>query len=256
MATLDDSTTDFPDVYQLENGDPIVGGAPNESTGAGMDNIPHLHLARRTRWLKAKVDTLLATTGALATTATAGLVRLADSVSSTATDRAATANAVKLANDNANSRVPRALEVKGGGLVTGGGALTASRTLTVTAASDADAVEGTRGDVALTPKSAKAALDARLDGVAALGVGQAWVDVTGQRQAGTVYVNDTGKPIMVVGKGNSSPWAYVQVSVDGTNFVSVGVLSSNEFDLFSFVVPAGHHYRFTAGAVNFWSELR
>jgi len=62
MAILLDSP-EWVDVYQLEEEDPVLGGEPNEATGAGMDNIPHWHLAKRTRWLKERVDALVAALG-------------------------------------------------------------------------------------------------------------------------------------------------------------------------------------------------
>lgn len=55
MAELND-TPEWVGVYQLETTDPVVGGAPNESTGDGMSNIPHQHLAKRTTFLKALVE--------------------------------------------------------------------------------------------------------------------------------------------------------------------------------------------------------
>lgn len=57
MATLPESE-EWVAVYQLEELDPVLGGAPNEATGAGMDNIPHLHLVKRTSWLKAQLAAL------------------------------------------------------------------------------------------------------------------------------------------------------------------------------------------------------
>lgn len=167
MADLNDATETWQDgVYQLEPTDPVLGGAPNEATGDGMDNIPHLHLARRTRWLKARVDELLANMATAATTAVAGIVQLVDSVTSTATDRAATGNAVRMANENANSRVPQSRVVATTGLATGGGPLTANRTIAVPAASPADGIAGTRTDVAMTPASTKAAIDQAVGAVA------------------------------------------------------------------------------------------
>lgn len=60
MATLNDEADEWEDgVYQIETTDPVLGGAPNPSTGAGMSNIPHLQLARRTLFLKAQLDELL-----------------------------------------------------------------------------------------------------------------------------------------------------------------------------------------------------
>ena len=55
MGTLSENP-EWVDVYQLETTDPVVGGAPNESTGDGMSNIPHLHLAKRTAFLKDLIE--------------------------------------------------------------------------------------------------------------------------------------------------------------------------------------------------------
>ena len=57
MANLNPSAEWVP-VYQLETTDPVVGGPPNEATGAGMDNIPHLQLAKRDEFLLAAINGL------------------------------------------------------------------------------------------------------------------------------------------------------------------------------------------------------
>lgn len=97
MANLP-NTEEWVDVYQLEMTDPVLGGTPNESTGAGMDNIPHLHLAKRTSWLKARVDGLISKV-VQATTTVAGIVRLNNTLTSTAADQALTAAQGKILND-------------------------------------------------------------------------------------------------------------------------------------------------------------
>lgn len=59
MANLTDTAASWEaGVYQIETTDPVVGGEPNPSTGAGMSNIPHLQLAKRTAWLKGQVEAL------------------------------------------------------------------------------------------------------------------------------------------------------------------------------------------------------
>lgn len=157
MANLSESD-EFPaGIYQLEDTDPVKGGAPNEATKAGVDNIPHQQLARRTRWLKTRVDTLLASVVAASTTV-AGIVRLTDSVTSASTTTAATANAAKAANDNANARAYKATTITGAGLATGGGALDANRMITVPVASQAEAEAGTAADKAMTPQAVAQAL--------------------------------------------------------------------------------------------------
>ena len=150
MANLPETDAWPAGVYQIEQTDPVVGGAPNEASGAGLVNIPHLQLARRTFWLKTRVDALVAAVVA-ATTAVAGIVRLNTSVNSTSTTEAATPSAVKAANDNANSRALASRTIAAGGIATGGGDLTANRTITVPAATQAEAQAGVDNTKAMTP---------------------------------------------------------------------------------------------------------
>lgn len=56
MATLPEIAEWVSGVYQIEESDPVLGGPPNESTGAGLTNIPALHLAKRTAYLKQVLD--------------------------------------------------------------------------------------------------------------------------------------------------------------------------------------------------------
>ena len=144
-------TDEWPEgVYQIEQTDPVLGGAPNIASGAGLVNIPHLQLARRTLWLKSRVEALLAGLVA-ATTSVAGVVQLNTSVSSGSTTEAATPSAVKAANDNANGRVIATRSVMTAGLATGGGDLTGNRTITVPVAAQDDAQLGTDNTKAMTP---------------------------------------------------------------------------------------------------------
>lgn len=163
MANLDDSGDTFPDIYQFDQTDPLLSGPPNEATGAGMDNIPHLQLARRTRWLKTRVDQLLQAV-VNATTNVAGIVKLNNTVTSESVAEAATANAVRLANNNAIARVPQTRTISGAGLATGGGALDQNRIITVPKATQQQAIDGVADDVALTPKTGRALIEAQLGG--------------------------------------------------------------------------------------------
>jgi hypothetical protein len=64
MANLPATAAWESGIYQIETTDPVLGGAPNPATGAGMTNIPHLQLDRRTLWLR---DYALALQGQLDT---------------------------------------------------------------------------------------------------------------------------------------------------------------------------------------------
>lgn len=76
MTDLSESALFHAGIYQIATTDPVLGGAPNRTTGAGPLNIAAKELADRTRWLKDKVDNDLDIDG---TTATRGLLRLATS---------------------------------------------------------------------------------------------------------------------------------------------------------------------------------
>lgn len=150
MAGLPESNTYPEEIYQIETSDPVIGGYPDETTGAGMSNIPHLQLAKRTNWLKAQVDSLVEAVVAASTTV-AGIVKLSTSTNSTSTSMAATPSAVKAVNDNAELRALKTTTLTAAGLATGGGDLSANRTITVPVATDAQSEAMLSNTVAMTP---------------------------------------------------------------------------------------------------------
>ena len=122
MANLTENPASWESgVYQIETTDPVLGGAPNVGTGAGMSNIPHLQLANRTAFLKKVIDD--AGLGAAAVplvTLNAAAARLTGSYRFASTDAntpspgvagtleviAASANAVnQMAMDSASTRM-------------------------------------------------------------------------------------------------------------------------------------------------------
>lgn len=150
MANLPEDPIWEEGIYQLEDTDPVSGGAPNLAQGDGMDNVPHQQLAKRTKWLKAAVDALN-TLVVAATTLVPGIVRLSTATNSVSQTEAATPSAVKAAYDNAEARVPNTRLVATGGLATGGGTMIADRTITVPVATQADAEAGVSTTVAMVP---------------------------------------------------------------------------------------------------------
>ncbi|MGN7867792.1 phage tail protein [Paracoccus sp. 22332] len=150
MANLPESNEYPAGIYQIETTDPVLGGPPSEATKAGLTNIPAMQLAKRTNWLKFRVDQLLAKAIA-ATTAVAGLVRLSNAVNSTSETEAATSRAVKTVNDNANTRVPSTRSIAATGLATGGGDLGADIGIDVRIATQLEAETGVLNNRAMTP---------------------------------------------------------------------------------------------------------
>ncbi|MGD9918603.1 MAG: pyocin knob domain-containing protein [Paenirhodobacter sp.] len=195
----------FPEgIYQIETTDPVVGGAPNEDTGAGLANIPAQQLAKRTRWLRNRVDALLNTVVA-ASTAVAGLVKLNTATNSTSTTTAATPSAVKAANDNAETRALKTTTITAGGLATGGGNLSGNRTITVTAATDAEGADGIATGVAMTPKSTRAALSSIGLATASAPLVNALTDIN---ISGVYRITDpAGAPAGVAGRMLVEHWA-------------------------------------------------
>lgn len=125
MANLAEADTWSAGIYQIETTDPVVGGAPNEGTGAGMSNIPHQQLAKRTTWLKARIDDLLGNSGAFV----AGL----------------------LTRTVAGTTVARTLAAGTGILVTNGNGVAGNPTITADIATQVIAEAGTNNTQIMTP---------------------------------------------------------------------------------------------------------
>ncbi|EEM6845970.1 tail fiber protein [Salmonella enterica subsp. enterica serovar Montevideo] len=109
MGKLTEITQWEDDIYQLETSDPVVGGPD------GVSNKPQKQLANRTQWLKQQLES---TSDALAAHAKSrnhpdasltakGFVQLYSGVMSDSEILAATPKAVKIAMDNANSRLAK-----------------------------------------------------------------------------------------------------------------------------------------------------
>ena len=89
-----------------------------------------------------------------------------------------------------------------------------------------------------------------------LGVGQSWQDVTGNRFSGTVYTNNTGKPIQVFALWNDTPptdWGY---GVGTLTFSGPYDASGLALGFLSLVVPAGDTYFMRNPNISHWWELR
>lgn len=143
-----------------------------------------------------------------------------------------------------------AITVTGAGLATGGGDLTANRTITVTAASQAEAEAGTSETVVMTPlRTAQAITEV------SLGQGQTWQNVTASRVGSfTSYQNTTGRPI---GVSISSPTnGALQVSTNNSTWVEVADASTAAGISIFTIVPADHYYRFAGATIDNWAELR
>lgn len=86
-----------------------------------------------------------------------------------------------------------------------------------------------------------------------LGYQQTWQNVRTSRAAGTIYQNDTSKPIQVSIQGEGR--YYFQVGPTTATMVTVGEF--HYFAMMQVIVPPGHYYRMQAGCpISWWTELR
>jgi hypothetical protein len=146
-------------------------------------------------------------------------------------------------------KVDTTRQVATGTGLTGGGALSANRTIAADIATEAEAQAGQAAGKLMDALRVEQHMLAN-----ALGWGQTWQAVV--RAANTIYTNDTSRPIMVSLGLSSSTARYVQVSPDGLSWINVGYTQSL-YAAAQFVVPVGWRYRINgSGTVGWWSELR
>lgn len=147
-------------------------------------------------------------------------------------------------------KVPTGRTIGVGGIATGGGDMSANRTITVPKSTNPQAIAGSDDASAMTPVRTK-------ESVGAFGVGgsQTWQDVAGSRGHSTSYQNTTGKPIEVsIRYGASGGTRDIQVSADGTAWLSAVSAASSSNANGSVIIPNGHFYRIN-GAVSIWQWL-
>ena len=175
---------------------------------------------------------------ASATASIAGIVKIVDSLSSSATDAALTANQGKVLGDRTQQATTTNVGI--------------SRF-----ANASEVANRSNSNVAINPSNA-AVIAQSTD----LGVGQSWQNVTASRVIGSIYSNNTGKPIMVsiscADTNSLSPT--VSITVGGVTILSNRYDSGSNFGSFShsFIVPDGSSYVINCDVpISFtWSELR
>ena len=159
---------------------------------------------------------------ASATASIAGIVKIVDSLSSTATDAALTANQGKVLSDRTQQATTTNVGI--------------SRF-----ANNGEVASKSNSNVAINPSNA-ATIAQSTD----LGVGQTWQDVTSSRSSGVTYTNNTGKPIQL----------YIVTGTAGSRIqVGSASLSTHGSSLVQPIIPNGVSYNYS-GAFSEWWELR
>lgn len=171
---------------------------------------------------------------ASATASIAGIVKIVDSLSSSATDAALTANQGKVLKGRTQQATTTNVGI--------------SRF-----ANASEVADRSNSDVAINPSNA-ATIAQSTD----LGVGQTWQNVTASRVSRQTYTNNTGKPIQVVISVFSAGKAESNVlNVGGVTLLDGDLGMSGMISTQSFVVPSGVSYSFTTTSqIRSWSELR
>ncbi len=164
---------------------------------------------------------------ASATASIAGIVKIVDNLSSTATDGALTANQGKVLSD----RTQQATTTNVG----------------ISRFANASEVANKSGVIAAVTPSNAAVIAQSTD----LGVGQTWQDVKSSRSVGVTYTNDTGKPIQVMINHNFGQSGSIVLGG-----VELPMVDGDAYSFFNFVIPNGSTYRINGGGIISWAELR
>jgi hypothetical protein len=175
---------------------------------------------------------------ASATASIAGIVKIVDSLSSTATDAALTANQGKVLGDRTQQATTTNVGI--------------SRF-----ANSSEVANKSNSNVAINPSNA-ATIAQSTD----LGVGQTWQNVTGSRSSGQTYRNNTGKPIHIFIAVKDGVGGGLKLVIGGvTIFNFTYDLPQWAFYPVSVIIPDNTDYSFTWAGNNpsdllTWSELR
>lgn len=172
---------------------------------------------------------------ASATASIAGIVKIVDSLSSTATDAALTANQGKVLGDRTQQATITNVGI--------------SRF-----ANASEVANRSNSNVAINPSNA-ATIAQSTD----LGVGQTWQNVTGSRSSGTTYTNNTGKPIYIkVSSNYTSSSNTLFLYVNGVEVQQIQQDADGSVNAWAdLIVPSGSSYRInSSNGFSNWSELR
>lgn len=146
---------------------------------------------------------------------------------------------------NAASATDCSRSVIAGNGLSGGGALTSNRTVTL----------GTPGNItatstnSVTETSHTHNLD--INSLPLLGVGQTWQNVS--RSLGSTYTNNTGRPIQISIFASGSSGSALALIIDGLELLRTNQSAAIHVTA---VIPNGSSYTMTAAGLGSWKELR
>ena len=162
-----------------------------------------------------------------------------------------------------NLKVDKTTTITAGTGLSGGGDLSANRTVSLANTSVAAGSYGSSSAIPVITVNAQGQLTAASTAAITLseiGVSQTWQDVTSSRALNTTYTNSTSKPIMV----QVSQWTYDNGphglfyvnSFQVNDLFSIGGDGANTLQCHSVIVPAGSTYKVEGSFIVRWTELR
>jgi hypothetical protein len=157
-----------------------------------------------------------------ASTTTAGIVQLNNTTSSTSTTQAATANSVKSANDNANTRALQTTTVSAGSGLTGGGSLSSNRTISHADTSAMANVSASGGTVVTS-----IGVDGfgHLQSVGTTDLDSRFVNVSGDIMSGTLTTQD------ILISGNARIQGNLTIDSGNLEYVNTSALTSDQISI-------------------------
>lgn len=120
-----------------------------------------------------------------------------------------------------------------------------------------ESTQVTAGQWATPPSKIQGVGGQSLSRVNSIGSDQTWFNYTGVKVSGTIYLNETPKPIVVAVAGPGTSVTFLQVSDTSPPALTVAYCGSNADapSTMTTIVPSGWFYR-ASGAVVTWAELR
>jgi hypothetical protein len=218
-------------------------------------------------WVAESGNTVLQSIGVTATaaelnimdgvTATTAELNILDGVTATTAELNFVDGVTSNVQTQLNAKAATSTSISAGAGLTGGGDLSANRTISHADTSSQASVDNSGRvyvqDITLDTYGHVTAIGSTTVPDDSIGVGQTWQSVS--RSSGTAYQNTTGKPIMVAGESAWQSFGGFEVSVDGSSWLNVLDASENDFtNPFSLIVPNNWYYR--VYAIVRISELR